>query len=585
MVSVCLTCLPVTTSALSLSDYNVNLSGYTQYQGRYRTIGDATIIDNTGTIRINADTFLWYPWLALLDGGIGFSVSSVQDDINNQTAQTVDGRINLRLFPQSHFPFNAFYNRTNSVVDGDIDVASPDRVLTRFGVNQSYKTDGNSHINAGYSRTLSTADQQVNLAGVSLLEESDGQSDNLNLAISTSYDEHSFNLNSEYETVDRNIPDESQTRIMQALRHEYRPVGTFSVNNLLSYNASSFETLGASNDFSLLQLNSNAFWRPETEKPLLISGSALLQSLTSEFDAGSLESKTAIFSGNGSYQWSPFINLHAGGSLTTIESDTDSRVLTSQRVGANYSPAVRPRFGFNYTYNLSADLVNHTGAEEGASQQALFNVGHLVNRSWPMASGMLTFSASQNANTEFNTIGGLNRALRHSLTSGWSKIAADSTTSVHLSMNDQRRFGSNEFGLQFINLQVSRNQRLTKNSSLNGNVSFNATRPLGSAGGSVTGDESSWDYNTSADLNYTHMDLFGVPRLSFVSELRYMTNSLFEVVQSDRIDLVELDEKRWQNRLEYQIGRLELRLIGNVGQFNEINNSFILFQVRRNFGR
>jgi hypothetical protein len=145
-------------------------------------------------------------------------------------------------------------------------------------------------------------------------------------------------------------------------------------------------------------------------------------------------------------------------------------------------------------------------------------------------------------------------------------------------VSDTRRFGDDELGLQLINFQASQNHQLTRESFWTGNITFQLNRPLDDS------EDDLLDLNTSIDLSYTHQRLFGVPRLNFVSELRYLSNSLLNVVRSESMDDIEDDDSFWQNRLEYFLGRTQLRLLGDVGISNGDLNTLVFFQIRRNFG-
>ncbi|MDH3639197.1 MAG: hypothetical protein OES09_12170, partial [Gammaproteobacteria bacterium] len=46
----------------------------------------------------------------------------------------------------------------------------------------------------------------------------------------------------------------------------------------------------------------------------------------------------------------------------------------------------------------------------------------------------------------------------------------------------------------------------------------------------------------------------------------------------------EREQAVWENRLDYSIGRVELRLIGTLSKANMQDRLILLFQVRRLFG-
>jgi hypothetical protein len=358
---------PANALALKLAE-TIRLSGYVEYQGRHITRQEQdNSIFNAAILRLDAATFLWRPWLALLDGGVGFSYSSRRNGFN-QTGQDVTGNVNLRLFPRSRFPFTAFFENRQSQLDGDL--TNPDLTRTNFGFEQAYATNGGSQYHARYQRTLSTDEREQG----SRRRTTDDIDDALSLSFSKSLDDHMFNLSTNYDKVDREIPEEQNTRLTQILRHQYRPDSSLSIDNLQSYNDSDFSRPNSDTSFRLLQINSNAFWRPDTKKPLLVTGTALLQSQEDEAGDGGQQTKSAVISGQGNYQWSPYFNLRAQASVSALESDLDNKVLTLQRAGADYSPAEKALFGMQYAYTLSADIANRTGEEEGTRQEMSLNI-------------------------------------------------------------------------------------------------------------------------------------------------------------------------------------------------------------------
>ncbi|MHB1591095.1 MAG: hypothetical protein ACYCTW_06135, partial [Sulfuricella sp.] len=99
--------------------------------------------------------------------------------------------------------------------------------------------------------------------------------------------------------------------------------------------------------------------------------------------------------------------------------------------------------------------------------------------------------------------------------------------------------------------------------------------------------------NSSADLSYRHQRAFGVPRLNFVSELRIYGDMPLPVLAGPR----QQESRSWENRLDYTIGRLQLRLSARVSEVSNINNtinttnntnttrqSLLMFSLNRPFG-
>jgi len=77
--------------------------------------------------------------------------------------------------------------------------------------------------------------------------------------------------------------------------------------------------------------------------------------------------------------------------------------------------------------------------------------------------------------------------------------------------------------------------------------------------------------------------VFRVPRLWFRSKLRFLSDSYFPLLD-DPTGNRQREQIIWENRLEYAIGRLRLRLLGTLSDSDDAERAILLFQIRRIFG-
>ena len=103
------------------------------------------------------------------------------------------------------------------------------------------------------------------------------------------------------------------------------------------------------------------------------------------------------------------------------------------------------------------------------------------------------------------------------------------------------------------------------------------------AGGDSDEKNGEWRPNASVDLSYQRRRAFDVPRLNFVSTLRFVSDSYFPVVDEPDIDNGRND-RIWDNRFDYTVGRLQLRLTARVSEIRTEDQTLLLFQARRMFG-
>jgi len=553
--------------AFKLPD-SLSYSGSLEHQFSYDKVSpNDAIIGNISTLRLNLSTYLWRRWIATLDGSTAFSYIS-RENADDSTGHDISGNVNFNLFPQSHFPFRAYFRKRNSLIEGDL--TNQDLTTTTYGLTQTY-IKGVTHLNLDYRHSIDEDEDSLISLNKSNREDIE---DSLELSMATSFGSHNISADSRFNFIDRNNPVLSEDQITHIVRHNYRSdtETDLTVNNLFTYTDRKTERdSGPETGTTLSQLNSNFFWRPKTEKRLLVTGTALMQGSKDIFDAAGV-------SGLVNYQWHPYINLRARANVAKTTINTKSL----QEIGAEYTPADKPLFSFIHTYNVSADVSNRTDDLEGGRQELKFRAGHIFSRYFPTAIGRVNVSVTQRAATIIDTKGSLDRTLSHTLGGGWNKTTNNSTNFLRVTLSDTRRFSNDvdESGFQQLNIQLSRSQQLSRESSWNGNITFQANRTLDD---DFSGDSVS--LNGSVLLSYNHSSVFGVPRLRLFSELRYLSQSIFDVSNSDGFDDYNSNDTFWQNRFDYGIGRLTFRLTTNIGMSDGEFNNFALFQVRRDFGR
>lgn len=569
--------VPTTVDARLKLAETLNHSGSLEFMTVYSKVEDQDqVISNIGTTRNYLSTYLWQPWIATLTGNLDLSAALRDSEIESTTTTDINGEVHLNVFPQSHFPFHAFVKKRNSLIEGDL--TNQDLSMTSFGADQRY-SHGPFTANASYQHSI---DSSANPFLPANTFDSDTTKDQVQLQLSTSFDEHTLNITSKNDFISRTVPDSTETQFLQLLQHAYRPNDiNLTVNNLVTYNDRSFELAnGSDSDYSLLQVNSNAFWRPESEKDILVTGTALLQgSADPEVDQYGVFNSLA-FSGQASYQWNPYLSLR--GQASVFNSSDSAQ--TVQRAGIQYSPAEKPLFGIRHTYTVSVDAGNRTGGVEGTVQEGIVNAGHILSYGLPYAGGFINLSATQQAISVIDTDGTFDRTLTHSFNGSWNKATNAATTFINLTLNDTRLFSEtdNQFDVQLANFQLTRTQRVGRNASFNGNVTFQISQQNFDNQVNAIDD---LNFSSSVFLSYNHQNFLDVQRLMLRSEIRYMSNSFFMLLNSDGFNDEPRNNTYWENELLYSIGLLSFRLIGNLGESNGKLNNFVLFQIRRDYGR
>ncbi len=550
----------------------VNWGGYIGYEARHES-GDQSPdrLQQIFTYRVGAATYLYRPWIALLNGGLGFSLARTSSDTApSQDTTIVTGNMDLRLFPRSRFPLHAYYARTDSRVDGEPTIT--DITTTRFGMIQNV-----SHKGAQYRFRLERVERDEVR---SLTADEEDVTDIVELSASRTLGQHSFQLDSYFNEITRSVTDQEKQRAAFLLMHRYRPSSDLTTETRLNLirNRDSALSTASRFDTRINQLTSLATWRPKTERPLLVTGNLRLEDSSSGPPDRLRERQSMVATGGATYEWNPQLQLRAAASVITFDSDDDSQLITSQLVGANYTSRTRALGAYQYRWFGSADLRHETDDRE-ADNRVEWNtrLGHRIARSFNLASNrQANISATQTIGTRDNGRDLTTQEATHSITGTLRKRDKGVTTLLRATARDLRVTGDEEREFQLVNLQASREHRLDRYQSLIGNATVQASRDSNSGG-----TDNDWQTTSSAELTYRHRQLFNVPRLNFTSDLEYISETLNVAV--DRFD--ERESLVWDNRIEYAIGRLFVSANGSVIEANGRQRTLLMFQVQRNFGR
>jgi hypothetical protein len=139
------------------------------YRERESGDSDATLrnLRNTGTI--NASSYIWRPWFALINGSLSLSL----DETDTSGQETVKdeystGDVQFDLFPTSRFPFRAYLIESRN----EIDNRSFDQIVksTEYGFSQQYRNeDGTGNYLADYENNEQDRGGQEKFQSESLL--------------------------------------------------------------------------------------------------------------------------------------------------------------------------------------------------------------------------------------------------------------------------------------------------------------------------------------------------------------------------------------------------------------------------------
>ena len=531
-----------------------------------------TTRDQLLNLEVNAATFLWQPWFALLDGTLGlrFGITDSDGAQADTSSELISGKARLRLFPVGRFPFEAFYERSDSLVDVE-DGVERDFLRTRYGLLQRYTTLAGTY----YLLRLQHTDVQQT--------DSEDMTDLVEFRVRRSFKQHELEFFSFLTDIERVDTDERFSSDAYILRHRFfSQQRTLNVDNLISYNDNRSATRSVESTRTQTQLNSFLTWRPKTERRLLVTGNTRVFESSTEAGGESSDGRSAVFSVGANYQLTDRLNLSANVGANLFEAAEERKQNIFQTVAATYSSRTLPLGDFDYNWFGTASANNSTGDDNNTHGYGS-SIGHNLSRGFALGNTQLNASVSQ-AVSYFQQSGDPSQlAADHGLSLNWSQQKENISTFTQLTFDDSRTFGEEEEVFQLINLQFSRNQRLDNYSGLSGNVSIQAARQTVDDTDTQSTDSGDWETNASINLSYNHQRLFGVPRLRFTSDLNYASDALLGL--SERPDeFRQGDDLSWNNRLDYLIGRLEFRFQARLNQVDDRFRQLYIFNVTRHFG-
>ena len=545
------------------------------------------LVEHIGILRLNGASYIYKPWFATVEAGVGFNLRRSQHDSGFSDSDNIIGDAKLRMFPESKFPLELFAESTDSSTDTDLTGLELDR--KRYGFLQRYTTDAGTAFKLGYEQ----ADQTTITTGLNGdIETREDQTDLVVAGFNKVSGPHNIVFDATANKVDMvDSPDLNRT-LFSTLRHTYRPNPKFSAEDMLTYNSS--EIIQGTTEFTtdLFQLNSFGFWRPDTRKPLRVNASFRFLSRDTEIR---FSNPNTAYTGSGTlgatYEWDQNWLFNGNAGFNVLNSDAENSTSTNQAINAIYTSDTSELLSLDASWFGQADVRNLTEEDsdsiQGAGGQLGYNLGrNITSRRNTAYNFNLRQSVSMVADTErFSS-----QTLLTNIGLSWNQNAGNRSSMARLSISDSRTNASGEQNgeidgeFQLINFQASVDQRINSNSSLRGNITFQTTRnERPEIEGVIDEGNGEWTPTSTIDVTYINQRTFGVPMLTFRSTVRFVSNSYVAVL--DEPDLpTDRDDKQWENRLEYYIGRLQLRAIARISEIQGTERTFFLFQARRMIG-
>ncbi len=528
--------------------------------------------------------YFWRPWFGDWRGNTNIRLVQrfLSGEIYSKSSTTsvlFDTNWNAGLFRRSRFPFEMAFTYSRD----DEEYYFQKNLVDRYSLDfiQSYTTDDNRTAMRG----------QLYFQGHD--SELSGTSDEYGILgnLHHFYKQHDFNVDFEY--IDREnkntssenqyLTDNQQLNIFG--RHAYRPSKAFSMENFTSLLVDKEQTETRDRERILFQFNNNNRWLPIAWPRVLITSNTRVTANQRTFNGNSTDDQGINVLAGAIYHYTP--ELRFDSSLTfDVRNDIETRTYTKQQAGVTYSPEGFDLYSFEYYWYAGSSISNET-TEEEVYQSANGNIGQSLSR--PVFSLMDTpvtlrinnyVDVTVTNQTFANSISVLNN--RASLNHAFSQDGL--FTNSQIAIEDRREFGGVDYGLE---------ERQTLSALLNGNYSFRRyTQWAAALNFELIRDrnyrgEGSTRYFSNGNLSYFHGRVFDVVNLTFRSTLNL---SMDDVLSRKQVNLETTfyDDSviltTWDNRLDYNIGRLTLRARLDLSRNKTNTNGIIMFEARRRFG-
>ncbi len=524
-----------------------------------------------------ADSYVWQPWFAQVQGGLGLVASQerarneASDSSARAKSQALTGSGTLSLFPASRFPFLARIESSDSRASDE--VTASEFTTWKLGLRQTYRNEsGDKSYAATYDRNTLTG-AQFGRDTVDVLTGS----------MSRRMEDQSLFVNGDWSRNRRDRSgDGSEIRRVGA-RHGYTdPDALFNVESTASFSNSrtrlSSGTGGLEDHLNFLQLNSFGTWRPEEDHPLVVSGGArYFQSR----NRGVVNSETQSLGANAAARYTFNRNLDAFASGTVANSrslGTFNGLVTTQGAGVNYV-ADPIRFGeFLYVANAGTAFGNQTGPQ-GGRRNLTGQAGHGVTRAYAITPEQsVSLNLNQNYGTAVDSGAAASRSISHGASLAWRMTTDHAMTAFSaISLGDSRSYGQNPSTFQLANFQASGQVPIGRYSLATANLTVQRTRQelptLPAASGEST--------LANGGFSFQNARVFGIRRLRYLATYTHNDVQLNSRLQGDPNAPRERVSQLFDQKLDYSVGRLDVRLSLRLADIDGRKNALLFLRISR----
>jgi len=541
------------------------------YRTRDFDAGESTTSNWLNTVTINASSYIWRPWFALLSGGLSLSVDesdfSDQESVNNKYTT---GRFRFNLFPASRFPFELYYNQSRNELDDNL--LDRDFTTTEYGIGQQYRSqDGRHHYRAEYKN---------NTREDGRIDRFEGQ--RLFLSGNNQFARHTIITDIEFDTVDNRLQNEQADRFSVTGRHSYDVKNNFSIENLLSTSRIENDLTQSISNVRTAEISSFLSWRPEYKKDINLTASFRLSDLVFRQDDDvftpldeslKIDNAAANINQGLLYEYSDNLLFREAINANYTESQNQTRFTATESIGFSYIPDRIMTSTGDYGWSVTPTFRNQHGDTESRQSLDTRFRHSLANTFSIQGRHRIRTDLTQSLGYDFQPSRVDEKSLVHSFSIDWT----EPQSMVRFLISDSRIQEEEERLFQLANLQYSGAIRFNRYSRLVGNITLQWTNQEDGADRSET-------TVTNGQLDFTRDRVFQVPRLFFRSNLALSQQQSESESFLSAINESSETDGSWENSLNYNIGRLEVRANIDFIKAGSAYDRLFKIQLTRSFG-
>lgn len=548
------------------------------YRERDFNAGDIHSTDRLTVATINASSYIWEPWFALVNGGLSFSSdknggAGIEQPASNN--QYIDGNFRLSVFPASRFPFQFYASKNKNELDEEVFGRTIDNTIV--GVRQHYTSFDRKQFYSGNIERNKRDD---------LVQDSFVR-DSFTFSARNQLENNVLSGGVEFDNTEKTNEDSEKNYAITG-RHTFTGSRSLTIENILSSSQSHNDFISSSSVTANNQLFSFVSWRPGQRPDLSVTGNLRVSGLTQSIEhqtptlasnSGITSSELAVVNINQGliYNYNPSVTITESINGTQSETEGVAQFTGSESVGVRYnSDYLKSSMGL-YSWHAASNY-NRTHGDNVSTGSALNNqLGHSLSKVIVVTSDIkLQSRFNQSAGYDVRTNKDNASTLNHSMTLNWSETGVTNRPAILFLASDTRAKDIDKHQFQIFNLQISNDYRFNRHNHFLVNLTLQ--KSVVRTGHSLTESK-----HANGRLNYINNRFVNVMRLSFGSELNFSRKVSDNENGIPTTNDTEYSNS-WKNELVYRIGLLSSRFNLDYVKNGDVYDRILKIQLTRNFG-